>query len=240
MIPVLARAVREVEAAAQRGKVRPSGRTKFQVVALLVREERARIRALAIPPAWTNVWIAPAPDWHIQATGRDAKGRKQYRYHNDYREEREAAKFSDLHQFRLDLAGLRRAATEGQFICLLADRDLSGGGVPVQLCGHPARMAKGPAALALLTGAPLYAVSVHYERNAAVPGSGWGIVCEFSPLVEVPASGTTAEKVAAMTQACADVLGAAVREHTADWHMRQRVFVDDLDASRLALRGAAS
>lgn len=129
-------------------------------------------------------------------------------------------------------AGLRSAVAGGRFICLLADRDLSGGGLEVDLCGHRARVAKGPAALALLTGAPLYAVSVRYEPNPAVPGSGAGIVCEFSPLVEPPASGTTAQKVAAMTQACVDHLGDAVRAHTADWHMLQRVFVDDLDPAR--------
>jgi Bacterial DNA topoisomerase IB, N-terminal domain len=45
-----------------------------------------RIKALAIPPAWADVWICPTPDGHIQATGRDAKGRKQYRYHPRFRE----------------------------------------------------------------------------------------------------------------------------------------------------------
>src|SRR5262245_34840747 len=44
-----------------------------------------RIRALAVPPAWTDVWICADPDGHIQATGRDAKNRKQYRYHPDFR-----------------------------------------------------------------------------------------------------------------------------------------------------------
>src|SRR5215207_8802477 len=48
----------------------------------------ARIRALAIPPAWTNVWICPWPNGHIQATGRDARGRKQYRYHRQWSERR--------------------------------------------------------------------------------------------------------------------------------------------------------
>lgn len=45
------------------------------------REELKRINALAIPPAWTDVWIAPSPRAHLQAVGRDARGRKQYRYH---------------------------------------------------------------------------------------------------------------------------------------------------------------
>ena len=69
----------------------------------------ARIRALAIPPAWTDVWICPRADGHVQATGRDAKGRKQYRYHADYRAHRESAKFADLVPFGESLGDLRRA-----------------------------------------------------------------------------------------------------------------------------------
>src|SRR5690349_14364057 len=51
--------------------------------------ELLRIRSIGIPPAWTNVWICPNPRGHIQATGRDAKGRKQYRYHPKWREIRD-------------------------------------------------------------------------------------------------------------------------------------------------------
>jgi DNA topoisomerase I len=66
-----------------------------------------RIDALAIPPAWTDVWICPDPDGHIQATGRDARGRKQYRYHDGYRQRRERAKFRDLVPFGEALGALR-------------------------------------------------------------------------------------------------------------------------------------
>ena len=52
-------------------------------------EERRRIDGLVIPPAWTEVWICPDPRGHIQATARDARGRKQYRYHPRYREARD-------------------------------------------------------------------------------------------------------------------------------------------------------
>jgi len=55
-----------------------------------------RIRRLAIPPAWTEVWICPDPNGHLQATGRDAKGRKQYRYHPRWREVRDEAKYTKL------------------------------------------------------------------------------------------------------------------------------------------------
>jgi DNA topoisomerase-1 len=66
-----------------------------------------RIRALAIPPAWTGVWICPHPEGHIQATGRDARGRKQYRYHPRWREVRDAAKYDRLLEFARLLPGIR-------------------------------------------------------------------------------------------------------------------------------------
>ena len=68
----------------------------------------ARIRALAIPPAWTRVWIAPTPNLHIQATGRDAKGRKQYRYHARWTEVRDEAKYGRLVDFAHVLPAIRR------------------------------------------------------------------------------------------------------------------------------------
>ncbi|MCA2012009.1 DNA topoisomerase IB [Cereibacter sphaeroides] len=67
----------------------------------------ARIRALAIPPAWREVWICPDPRGHIQATGRDARGRKQYRYHPDWSAFRDTLKFSTLGAFGDVLPSLR-------------------------------------------------------------------------------------------------------------------------------------
>ncbi len=67
-----------------------------------------RIRKLVIPPAWTNVWICPDPNGHIQATGRDARGRKQYRYHPRWREERDGTKYSRMIAFGQALPQLRR------------------------------------------------------------------------------------------------------------------------------------
>jgi DNA topoisomerase-1 len=68
----------------------------------------ARIRSLAIPPAWTDVWICPFADGHIQATGRDARGRKQYRYHPLFREARETTKYDHLIEFAEALPAIRR------------------------------------------------------------------------------------------------------------------------------------
>jgi len=71
-----------------------------------------RIKALAIPPAWTDVWICPSPDGHIQATGRDAKGRKQYRYHARFREVRESTKYERVVAFADALPSIRETVRE--------------------------------------------------------------------------------------------------------------------------------
>lgn len=71
-----------------------------------------RIRKLAIPPAWTGVWICPSPHGHLQATGRDARGRKQYRYHADWRSARDATKFDRLLEFGRALPLIRRRVSE--------------------------------------------------------------------------------------------------------------------------------
>jgi DNA topoisomerase-1 len=70
--------------------------------------DRARIRSLVIPPAWSDVWIAADPRAHVQATGRDARGRKQYRYHPEWSRVRDSAKFDRLIAFARGLSALRR------------------------------------------------------------------------------------------------------------------------------------
>jgi DNA topoisomerase IB len=67
-----------------------------------------RIRDLAIPPAWTDVWVCPLPNGHLQATGRDAAGRKQYLYHARWRERRDQQKFDEMIEFARSLPRLRR------------------------------------------------------------------------------------------------------------------------------------
>jgi DNA topoisomerase-1 len=68
----------------------------------------SRIKRLAIPPAWTDVWISPHENGHIQATGRDARGRKQYRYHPDWRQQRDENKFGRMTAFARALPRIRR------------------------------------------------------------------------------------------------------------------------------------
>ena len=67
-----------------------------------------RIRKLAVPPAWRDVWICPSPEGHLQATGRDARGRKQYRYHPRWRQERDGTKYTRMIALGHALPGLRR------------------------------------------------------------------------------------------------------------------------------------
>lgn len=76
----------------------------------LIRDGRVirRIRRLAIPPAYQDVWICPDPNGHLQATGRDARGRKQYRYHPQWREHRDATKFDRMLEFGRALPRIRR------------------------------------------------------------------------------------------------------------------------------------
>jgi DNA topoisomerase I len=79
-----------------------------------VRDEATleRIRKLAIPPAWTGVWICPKANGHIQATGRDARGRKQYKYHPQFREVRESTKYEHMMEFARALPAIRAKLAE--------------------------------------------------------------------------------------------------------------------------------
>ncbi|MGY5014234.1 DNA topoisomerase IB [Streptomyces sp. 900105755] len=87
--------------------------------------ERERIRALVIPPAWTHVWICPAPNGHIQATGTDAAGRRQYLYHQEFRTRQEAAKHEHVLEAAAALPRFRaRVSTDMALRGLCRDRVL--------------------------------------------------------------------------------------------------------------------
>jgi phosphatidylinositol dimannoside acyltransferase len=119
------------------------------------------------------------------------------------------------------LPRLEEWARAGGLVCLLADRDLSRTGVGVRVCGAPAWTPRGPALLARRTGAPLVPVTLHYE--------GRDLTITFHPPVP-HADG--ADGLVQMTQAVADAFSGALREHPEDWHMMQKVFVEDLPAAR--------
>jgi lauroyl/myristoyl acyltransferase len=104
----------------------------------------------------------------------------------------------------------------GGLVCLLADRDLSRSGAEVDLCGHRAKVPRGPAVLSLRTGAPLVPVTLHYGPDV--------MTLTFHGPVP-PDTGPGGD--ARMMQGVADAFTGAFHEHPEDWHMMQRVFVDE-------------
>lgn len=115
---------------------------------------------------------------------------------------------------------LLRRLEEGKLVCLVADRDLSGSGVPVDFFGETASMPAGPAMLSLLTGAPLMPVGLWH-----VDGGLQGRVGSALPHPEgVPRK----EQTAALTQSMADAFAGNIAEHPEDWHMMQRLWLSDV------------
>lgn len=122
-------------------------------------------------------------------------------------------------------ATLAARLREPRLVPLLADRELSTGGVLVSLAGEPARLPAGPAALALATGSALLPVSVHYAGDEP----RHGIVLTFHEEVRAPVAAQRSTQLVAMTQGVADVFAAAFAAHPQDWHMWQAVWSADRD-----------
>lgn len=106
-------------------------------------------------------------------------------------------------------------------VCLLADRDLSRGGIEVSFFGEPAKMPAGPALLAAMTGASLHVVHSYF-----VGADGWGHT--VSAPIELP-DGRLRDKVSAGTQRIADMFAAGIAQRPVDWHMLQRLWLADLE-----------
>ncbi|QEV17064.1 phosphatidylinositol mannoside acyltransferase [Streptomyces alboniger] len=117
---------------------------------------------------------------------------------------------------------LARRLRAGGLICLVADRDLSASGVEVKFFGDTARMPAGPAMLAQQTGAVLLPVTLWYDGTPVMKG-------RIHPPVDVPETGTRAEKTSVMTQALADAFATGIADHPEDWHMLQRLWLADLE-----------
>lgn len=131
---------------------------------------------------------------------------------------------------------VRRCQERNYLVPLLADRDLSAAGVEVNLAGHKALVAPGPAALAQVRGIPIYAAAIRHVRlrGAArkAAGSKWGIVVDVSPPLHTEKKGR--QGAADLTQQWVDWFGAWLRDNAEHWHMMQPLFVSDLDPHRLA------
>ena len=125
-------------------------------------------------------------------------------------------------------------------IPLLSDRDLTSRGVEVTLLGERARVAAGPAALAIAAGTMVIPTTLRHERlygaRRRAAGTKWGMVVTFAPPVVVPPGIPRPEQVQRVTQEWVDVLSADIIAYPTHWHMLQKVFVADLDPERLVAR----
>ncbi|WP_436736065.1 phosphatidylinositol mannoside acyltransferase [Streptomyces sp. BBFR102] len=117
---------------------------------------------------------------------------------------------------------LARRLRAGGLVCLVADRDLSASGVEVKFFGDTARMPAGPAILAQQTGALLLPVTLWFDGTPVMKG-------RVHPPVEVPETGERTGKTSLMTQALADAFAEGIAGHPEDWHMLQRLWLDDLE-----------
>ena len=120
------------------------------------------------------------------------------------------------------IAVLSQRLRAGKLVALVADRDLSKNGIPVNFFGSGGQMPAGPALLAIQTGADLITAFVKYEDV--------GIRIIFGEAIAVPESGSVSEKAAAMTQIIADRFAEQLMVNTVDWHMLQRIWRDEANA----------
>jgi len=121
---------------------------------------------------------------------------------------------------------------QGHLVCLVCDRDLTANGVDVRFFGELARMAAGPAALAVQTGAALMPVTLWFE------GKDWA--ARIYPEIPIPSAGDQHEKIVSMSQRMAAAFELGIAEHPEDWHMLQKVFVADLDPDRVSRAESAA
>lgn len=182
-----------------------------------------RIRALAIPPAWTDVWICPTARGHLQATGRDAKGRKQYRYHPQYRAVRDETKFDRMFAFSAVLPAIR----------VRVERDLGREGLPREkILATVVRLLEkslirvGSDASARTNRS--YGLTTLKRRHVAVSGSR--LTFEFRGKSGVlHAVGVTDRRVAAIVQHCQTLPGQELFQYLDEKRRRQTVDSGDIN-----------
>jgi lauroyl/myristoyl acyltransferase len=114
---------------------------------------------------------------------------------------------------------LTQRLKDGKLIALIADRDMSRNGVEVDFLGGVAKMPSGPALLTLKTGAPLITAYISYLPS--------GIEIFFDKTISLPTSGSEAEKIKLITQSIADNFARKIEENPVDWHMLQRIWIDE-------------
>ena len=184
----------------------------------------ARIRGLAIPPAWTHVWICPSPRGHIQATGRDQKGRKQYRYHPDFRENREGAKYERMIAFGRALPRLRaRVETD------LAQRGLPREKVLAAVVGVRELTLIRVGNEAYAKENKSFGLTTLRDRHATITSTG--AVFEFrGKSGKVHKTGLRDRRLARILKACQDIPGQRLFQYLDDDGQRRPVESADVNA----------
>ena len=109
--------------------------------------------------------------------------------------------------------------SSGKLVALVADRDMSPSGVEVGFLGGIAKMPAGPATLAIKSGSPLITAYIRYLKD--------GIEITFDETIKLPTSGSEAEKIQVVTQSMADNFAKRIKDSPVDWHMLQRIWVDE-------------
>jgi lauroyl/myristoyl acyltransferase len=197
--------------------------TQFQLrgVELLDQGMEAGKGVLMIPGHMANWDLAGA--WGAQRYGRVttvAERLKPEKLFDQFLQYRETLGMEVLPLGDSDvIRSLVERLKSGGLVALLGDRDISGRGIGVDFFGEKAGFPAGPATLALLTGAPLYPVTMHFEGPMSI-----GVVHDR---VEIPESLPKSERVAHMTQQIARAFEIGIAKHPEDWHMLQRVWLAD-------------
>ncbi|GIF70246.1 phosphatidylinositol mannoside acyltransferase [Asanoa ishikariensis] len=193
----------------------------WQLLAKLL-EDGGVIMALNHSGNWdvAGAWVT-ANGWKLTTVAERLKPESVYERFVEYRRSMgfEIIPLTGGEQPPFDL--LVQRLREGATVPLLADRDLSKRGVEVEFFGGRTRMPSGPALLAIRTGAPLLVIDVWYDEKST---RGY-----INPPIEIPGpeTGTLRERVAVITQRMASAFEATIARHPQDWHMLQRVWLDE-------------
>lgn len=186
--------------------------------------ERRRIKSLVIPPAWTEVWICPDPNGHIQATARDARGRKQYRYHPLYRDTRDKSKFRRMLEFSEILPYIRERVERDLRASELTRRQVLA--TVVSLLDKTL----------IRVGNDEYArenrsFGLTTLRRRHVEVKGWKLHFSFRGKSGVEhAIAITDRKLARIVQQCQDLPGQELFKYIDEAHKRQVISSDDVNA----------
>lgn len=186
-------------------------------------QERSRINSLAIPPAWTDVWICIDPKGHIQATARDARGRKQYRYHNLYREARDHSKFRRMLEFSEVLPAIRARVERDLGAPELSRRQILAATVRL-LDKSLIRVGNDEYA----KGNRSYGLTTLRKKHVAVDGSRLHFTFRGKSGVQ-QAFSVTDRRIAQIVQRCQDLPGVELFKYVNGGGKRQSITSDDVN-----------